>query len=42
VSIRNQLVTIPELTTTVNVIVDKVSSGDAAGNANYIFTTSRN
>ena len=42
VSIRNQLVTIPTQTTTIDVIVDKVSSGDAAGNANYIFTSSRN
>ena len=42
VSIRNQLVSIPENTTTVNVIIDKVSVGDAAGNSKYIFTSSRN
>lgn len=42
VSIRNQLVRILDKDVTVNVIVDKVSVGDAAGNANYIFTSSRN
>ncbi len=42
ISIRNQLVRIPEETITINVIVDRISSGDAAGNSNYIFTTSRN
>jgi hypothetical protein len=42
VSVRNQLVRILEQHVTVNVIVDKVSVGDAAGNSNYIFTSSRN
>lgn len=42
VSIRNQLVSILEETTIVNVIVDKVSVGDAAGNSKYVFTSSRN
>ena len=42
VSIRNQLVLIPEENITVNMILDKVAAGDAAGNTNYIFTSSRN
>lgn len=42
VSVRNQLVRILDQDITVNVIVDKVSVGDSAGNANYIFTSSRN
>lgn len=42
VSIRNQLVQIPENTININMILDKVSIGDAAGNANYIFSSSRN
>jgi hypothetical protein len=42
ISIRNQLVRIPDELISVNVVVDKISSGDAAGNSNYIFTTSRN
>ena len=42
VSIRNQLVQIPENTITINMILDKVSAGDAAGNTNYVFTSSRN
>jgi len=42
VSIRNQLVRILEQHVTVNVIIDKVSVGDAAGNSSYIFTSSRN
>ena len=42
ISIRNQLVRIPEDLITVNVVVDRISSGDAAGNSNYIFTSSRN
>ena len=42
ISIRNQLVRIPDDKITVNVVVDRISSGDAAGNSNYIFTTSRN
>ena len=42
VSIRNQLVQIPEDTITINMILDKVSAGDAAGNTNYVFTSSRN
>lgn len=42
VSVRNQLVRILDEDITVNAIVDKVSVGDSAGNANYIFTSSRN
>lgn len=42
VSIRNQLIRIPPEHTTINIIIDKVSTGDSAGNANYIFTSSRN
>jgi hypothetical protein len=42
VSIRNQLVLIPEENITINMILDKVAAGDAAGNTNYIFTSSRN
>jgi hypothetical protein len=42
VSIRNQLVTIPDENITVNVILDKVSVGDPGGGTNYIFTSSRN
>ena len=41
VSIRNQLVTIPEENINVNVIIDKLASGDKAGGSNYIFTSSR-
>jgi len=41
ISVRNQLVRIPTELITVNVIVDKIASGDAAGNANYIFASSR-
>ena len=42
VSIRNQLVRIQDTHVVVNVIIDKVSVGDSAGNSNYIFTSSRN
>jgi len=42
VAIRNQLVKIPPETLNVNIILDRVASGDAAGNTNYIFTSSRN
>lgn len=42
VSIRNQLVTIPDENITVNVVLDKVSVGDPGGGTNYIFTSSRN
>ena len=42
VSVRNQLVTIPDSHITVNIILDKVSVGDPAGGANYKFTSSRN
>lgn len=41
VSIRNQLVTIPDENITVNLILDKVSVGDPGGGTNYIFTSSR-
>jgi hypothetical protein len=41
VSIRNQLVTIPSDYITVNVIIDSVASGNAAGGANYVFSSSR-
>jgi hypothetical protein len=42
VAVRNQLVKIPPELLNVNVILDRVASGDAAGNTNYIFTSSRN
>jgi len=42
VAIRNQLVKIPAETLNVQIILDRVASGDAAGNTNYIFTSSRN
>lgn len=42
VSIRNQLVTIPDNNINVSIILDKVSVGDPAGGANYQFTSSRN
>ena len=42
VSVRNQLVRIPDATTTVTAVIDKVATGDAGGNSNYIFTSSRN
>lgn len=42
VSVRNQLVTIPNSKINVSVILDKVSVGDPAGGANYQFTSSRN
>lgn len=42
VSVRHQLVTIPAQQVNVNIILDKTVSGDAAGNTNYIFTSSRN
>ena len=42
VSIRNQLVQIPDANIIVNVIADKVAMGDQAGNSNYVFTSSRN
>jgi predicted transcriptional regulator len=42
VSIRNQLVTIPDNNINVSVILDKVSVGDPAGGANFQFTSSRN
>jgi hypothetical protein len=42
VSIRNQLVTIPDNQINVSVILDKISVGDPAGGANYQFTSSRN
>ena len=42
VSIRNQLVSIPSEHIIVNVVTDKIASGDAAGNSNYTFTSSRN
>jgi len=42
VSVRNQLVTIPDSNITVTMVLDKVSVGDPAGGANYVFTSSRN
>jgi len=42
VSVRNQLVTIPDENINVSVILDQVSVGDPAGGANYVFTSSRN
>jgi hypothetical protein len=42
VSIRNQLVTIPDKYIKVNVIPDSVSVGDSSGGKSYVFTSSRN
>ena len=42
VSVRHQLITIPAEQVNVTMILDKTVSGDAAGNTNYIFTSSRN
>jgi hypothetical protein len=42
VSIRNQLVNIPDNNIHVNAVIDTLSVGDAAGGANYTFTSSRN
>jgi hypothetical protein len=42
VSVRNQLVTIPDDKINVNLIVDTVAMGDSAGGSNYKFTSSRN
>lgn len=42
VSVRNQLVTIPDAKINVSIILDKVSVGDQAGGSNYQFTSSRN
>ena len=42
VSIRNQLVVIPDEKITVTMVLDKLSIGDPAGGANYVFTSSRN
>jgi hypothetical protein len=42
VSIRNQLVIIPDTNITVNMVLDKLSVGDPAGGKNYVFTSSRN
>lgn len=41
VSVRNQLVTIPDNKIVVNVIPDTVSAGDSSGGSNYVFTSSR-
>jgi hypothetical protein len=41
-SVRNQLVSIDPNLITVTVIDDKVSTGNAAGNTNYVFSSSRN
>jgi hypothetical protein len=42
VSVRNQLVNIPDNNINVSMVLDKVSVGDPAGGANYQFTSSRN
>ena len=46
VSVRNQLITIPDNNITVNVVVDSVSinniTTDSSGGSNYVFTSSRN
>jgi len=42
VSVRNQLVFIPDDQIDVSVIVDQVATGDQAGGSNYVFTSSRN
>lgn len=41
ISVRNNLVIIPDELINVNVIVDGLSGGDNAGGSNYIFTNSR-
>jgi len=42
VSVRNQLVNIPDENITVSMVLDKVSVGDPGGGKNYVFTSSRN
>jgi len=42
VSIRNQLVNIPDENIIVSMVLDKVSVGDSAGGSSYQFTSSRN
>jgi hypothetical protein len=42
VSVRNQLVTIPDENINVSMVLDKLTVGDPAGGANYQFTSSRN
>jgi len=42
VAIRNQLVNIPSASINVNMVLDKLSVGDASGGAGYQFTSSRN
>lgn len=42
VSVRNQLVAIPDENISVTLVIDKLSLGDPAGGANYQFTSSRN
>jgi len=42
VSIRNQLVNIPNENISVNMVLDKLSVGDSAGGSSYQFTSSRN
>ena len=41
ISARQSLVSIPDNLITINVIVDRMSSGDSAGGTNHIFTSSR-
>jgi len=41
ISARQSLVSIPDNLVTINVIVDKMSSGDSAGGTNHTFTSSR-
>jgi hypothetical protein len=42
VSVRNQLVTIPDENINISMVLDKLTIGDPAGGANYQFTSSRN
>jgi hypothetical protein len=42
VAVRNQLVNIPNSSINVNMVLDKLSVGDASGGAGYQFTSSRN
>lgn len=42
VSVRNQIVNIPNSRVTVNLIEDAISAGVSTGGTNHIFTTSRN
>jgi hypothetical protein len=42
ISVRNQLITIPDERIYTSSVVDQVAAGDSGGNSNYVFTSSRN